>query len=189
MTGIFDGQVDELLREAEKRLRESPAALPRLGPSGSTTNEIPSVDQKPTATRTPLAVRRPQATASRPGSKKDTAGPNWFNLPKTLLTPELRRDWQILRMRGLLDPKHHKKAIPSAPPAYSQVGEIVPGPADPRGARLTRRERRRTIFEQVAATHNADKLTGKYAGIQRGKSSGKKAFYQGVVASRRKRHN
>ncbi|KAM4055641.1 fcf2 pre-rRNA processing domain-containing protein [Hirsutella rhossiliensis] len=187
MPGILDDEVDELLREAEQRLHEIPA-FSRPGPPGSM-NRITALDQKPNTHQAPLAVRQPQATASRAESKNDTAGPNWFNLPKTVLTPEFKRDWQLLRMRGLLDPKHQKKALPSAPPGYSQIGEVISGPADSYGARLTRREKRRTIFEQVTAAHDGDKLKSKYAGIQRSKTSGKKAFYQRLLSQRRKRQN
>lgn len=90
-------------------------------------------------------------------------------------------------MRGLLDPKHQKKALRSAPPEYSQVGEVIAGPADYYSARLSRKDRKRTIFEEVAAAHDKEKLGGKYAGIQRNKTSGKKAFYQRLVSQRRKR--
>ena len=94
-------------------------------------------------------------------------------------------------MRGLLDPKHQKKALRSAPPEYSRIGQVIGGPADFYSARLTRKERKQTIFEEVmsAHAHDGDKLQGKYAGIQRNKTSGKKAFYQRVVSQRRNRQN
>lgn len=92
-------------------------------------------------------------------------------------------------MRGLLDPKHQKKALRSAPPEYSRIGQVIGGPADFYSARLTRKERKQTIFEEVMGAHDGDKLKGKYAGIQRNKTSGKKAFYQRVVSQRRKRQN
>jgi hypothetical protein len=37
--------------------------------------------------------------------KKASAGSNWYNLPATIVTPELKRDLQLLRMRSVLDPK------------------------------------------------------------------------------------
>jgi Fcf2 pre-rRNA processing len=33
-----------------------------------------------------------------------SAGSDWFNLPKTVLTPQLKRDFQLLEMRSVLDP-------------------------------------------------------------------------------------
>lgn len=120
---------------------------------------------------------------------QDTAGKDWFNLPKTEMTPEFKRDWQLLRMRSVLDPKHHKKAFRATAPNYSQVGEVIAGPTDFHSARLTRRERKKSLLEEAMAQHNTHKLKWKYADIQREKSSGKKAFYQRLIAQRRKRQN
>ena len=40
-----------------------------------------------------------------------TAGDAWFNLPATPITPELRNDLKVLRMRSAIDPqRHYKKA-------------------------------------------------------------------------------
>ena len=40
-----------------------------------------------------------------PQDKKATSGSEWYNLPRTSLTPELKRDLQLLKMRSVLDPK------------------------------------------------------------------------------------
>lgn len=55
--------------------------------------------------------------------KKATAGPSWYNLPRTDLTPELKRDLQLLKMRNTLDPhRHYKKENSKAKaPEFSQV--------------------------------------------------------------------
>lgn len=90
-------------------------------------------------------------------------------------------------MRGVLDPKHHKKALRSGPPKYSQVGEIIEGPSDSQRARLARRERKSTILEHMMMEHNDRKLKSKYADIQQVKTSGKKAFYRKLVSERRKK--
>ncbi|KJZ75981.1 hypothetical protein HIM_04437 [Hirsutella minnesotensis 3608] len=183
MPDILDSQVCDLLREAEERLRAEPAS----GLTRPTTQVKDSSEaEKKNATKAELAVRQPQKLAVRRGPEQDNAGPDWFNLAKTDLTPEFKRDWQLLRMRGLLDPKHQKKSLRSDPPAYSRVGEVIPGPADFHGSRLTRKEKKRTIFEEITAAHNSEKLKAKYAGIQRDKTSGKRAFYQRLVSQRRK---
>jgi hypothetical protein len=33
-----------------------------------------------------------------------SAGSDWFNLPKTVVTPQLKRDFQMLELRSVLDP-------------------------------------------------------------------------------------
>lgn len=107
-------------------------------------------------------------------------------MPKTVATNEFKRDWQILRMRGVLDPKHQKKSLHAEMPKYSQVGEIVAGPTDYFSARLTRRERRQNLVEEAMRDYNDTKFKAKYGVIQEQKTSGKKNFYKKVVAQRRR---
>lgn len=102
------------------------------------------------------------------------------------MTPQFKRDWQLLRMSNILDPRHHKKAISAAPPAYSQVGEVVSGPLEKYSARLTKKDRKRTMFEEAMVSFDKSKMKTKYAGIQKTKASGKKGFYKKLVAQRRK---
>lgn len=109
---------------------------------------------------------------------QDDAGPNWFGMPKTTLTKEFKRDWQILRMRGMLDPQHHKKTLHSKAPKYSQVGEIIAGATDSFSSRLTRKEKKQTLLEEVMSTQDRDKLQTKYAGIMKKKQDGRKVFFQ-----------
>lgn len=118
---------------------------------------------------------------------KDSAGSDWFDLPKTVNTNEFKRDWQILRMRGVLDPKHQKKTLRAEVPKYSQVGEIVAGPTDYFSGRLTRRERRQNLVEEAMRDYNDEKFKAKYGAIQEQKMSGKKNFYKKLMAQRRKR--
>lgn len=117
---------------------------------------------------------------------QDTAGSDWFNLPKTDLTTEMKRDWQILRMRNVLDPKQQRKTLRAEPPKYSQVGEIVSGPADFYSGRITRKERKRNLLQEALSDRDETKFRNKYAGIQKDKTSGKKAFYKKLVSQRRK---
>lgn len=102
------------------------------------------------------------------------------------MTPELKRDWQILRMRNILDPKQQKKALRVEPPKYSQVGEVIAGPTDFYSARMTRKERKRNLLQEALSGHNDAKFRNKYAEIQHSKSSGKKAFYRKVLSQRKR---
>ena len=38
-----------------------------------------------------------------------TAGPKWFNMPAQVMTPELKREVQAMRLRNALDPKRFYK--------------------------------------------------------------------------------
>ena len=51
-----------------------------------------------------------------------SAGKEWFDLPATAITPELKNDLRILKMRGALDPsRHYKKNDTKELPKYFQV--------------------------------------------------------------------
>ncbi|TQV92363.1 hypothetical protein V2A60_007052 [Cordyceps javanica] len=186
MAEISKLQVSELLLQAEQRLEAFPKTLAPCSTSSNRPPEAvaPVTAAVPSAQDGTIRIAKNNKTSNT--KTKDSAGSNWFDLPMTVLTPELRRDWQVLRMRGLLDPKHQKKALRAEPPKYSQVGQIVEGPADFFSARLTRKERRQTILGEVMRDQSNDKFKSKYATIQKKKTSGKKAFYQKLVAQRRK---
>ncbi|KAK2873942.1 hypothetical protein FQN49_001972 [Arthroderma sp. PD_2] len=119
--------------------------------------------------------------------EKPTSGPKWFDLPKTVVTPELKRDLQILRMRSVLDPhRHYKKENGKANiPEFSQVGTIVEGPTEFFSARITNKERKKNFAEEVMAVEKeSGRFKRKYAEIQAAKTSGKKAYYKKLKAKR-----
>ncbi|KAM3517917.1 hypothetical protein NHJ13051_008577 [Beauveria bassiana] len=185
MSRISRQQVSELLLQAEHRLQGSPVTnKPCDGALDTIEALAPVAATVPTGEQRLVRIVKNETTSNT--KTKDSAGSNWFDLPKTVLTAELKRDWQILRMRGLLDPKHQKKTLRTEAPKYSQVGQIIEGPADFFSARLARKERRQTILGEVMKDHANDKLKAKYAAIQKKKTSGNKAFYQKLVAQRRK---
>lgn len=111
-------------------------------------------------------------------------------MPRTELTPELKRDLQLLRMRSILNPKQFfKKDTRKDPvPEFCQVGTIVEGRAEFFSGRLTRKERKRTLVEEVLASHDTlAKFKTQYDKVQERKTSGKKAHYKKLMAQRRRR--
>ncbi|KAF2773486.1 Fcf2-domain-containing protein [Teratosphaeria nubilosa] len=120
--------------------------------------------------------------------KKATAGSDWFNLPKTDLTPELKRDLQLLKMRNVLDPHRHykKESGKMQPPVYSQVGTIKEGPTEFFSGRIENKQRKRTLVEEVlAGEQETGRFRRKYGDLQEKKTSGKKAFYKALKAKRK----
>ncbi|KAI1626815.1 Fcf2 pre-rRNA processing-domain-containing protein [Exophiala viscosa] len=119
-----------------------------------------------------------------------SAGPDWFDLPKTNLTPQLKRDLQLIEMRSVLDPhRHYKKNNRKGKiPTFSQTGTVIEGPTEFYSARINKRDRANNFVEEAMAT---EKETGrfkrKYAEIQEAKTSGKKAHYKKLMAKRKKR--
>ncbi|KAH6849714.1 Fcf2 pre-rRNA processing-domain-containing protein [Chaetomium sp. MPI-CAGE-AT-0009] len=201
--GLPDDEIDRLLSEAEARLSgngsldtvavsstaaaaaKTPATV--VAPPAPTAGEQTSVPEKKSEK---LTVRVPQLSQKKKGPK-DTLGADWFNLPRTNLTPELKRDLQALRMRDVaaMGKQFFKKdSRKDLIPEYSQVGTIIAGATDGVNNRLTRKERKRTIVEEILSSENVGKLKSKYQDIQERKRSGKKGYYKKLVAGRRKRN-
>lgn len=119
--------------------------------------------------------------------EKASAGPEWFNLPKTEMTPEFKRDLQLLRMRSVLDPKRHykKESAKARAPEFSQVGTIVEGPTEFFSGRIAKKDRKKTfVAETMALERESGRFKSKYNDIQQSKQSGKKAFYNNLRAKR-----
>ena len=57
--------------------------------------------------------------------KKATSGSEWYNLPRTILTPELKRDLQLLKMRSVLDPKRTFLTSIFFGPIYTLEDEVL----------------------------------------------------------------
>jgi hypothetical protein len=66
------------------------------------------------------------------------------------------------------------------------VGTIIEGPTEFLSARLSNKDRKRTLVEDVLAGENASgRFKAKYGEIQAMKTSGKKQFYKNLKAKRR----
>ncbi|KAF2756154.1 Fcf2-domain-containing protein [Pseudovirgaria hyperparasitica] len=119
--------------------------------------------------------------------KKASAGPQWYNLPKTDLTPEVKRDLQLIQMRGVLDPHRHykKESGKSKAPEFSQIGTIIEGPTEYYSARIQNKDRKRTFVDEVlAAEAQSGRFKKKASDIQMAKASGKKRHYQAMKEKR-----
>ncbi|KAI3845263.1 hypothetical protein MKW98_009329 [Papaver atlanticum] len=92
---------------------------------------------------------------------KDTTGKNWFDMPAQTITPEIKNDFQIIKLRNVIDPKrHYKKGDSNSKelPKYFQMGTVVESQTDFYSGRLTKKERKRSIAEELL--HDA--ALGKY---------------------------
>uniref|UniRef100_A0A1B6JJI1 Fcf2 pre-rRNA processing C-terminal domain-containing protein n=1 Tax=Homalodisca liturata TaxID=320908 RepID=A0A1B6JJI1_9HEMI len=84
--------------------------------------------------------------------REKTRGPQWFNLPATSVTPEVENDLKIIQMRSVLDSKHfYKKNDLKVLPKYFEVGKVLDSPADYYHSRVPKKERKRTIVEELLA--------------------------------------
>lgn len=108
-------------------------------------------------------------------------------MPRTILSSELKSDVKLLKLRNVLDPHRHYRSdsARALAPTFSQTGQIIEGPTEYFSSRLSNKERKRTIVEEVLAK---EKRTGhfrrKYYEIQASKTNGKKAYYKNLKENR-----
>merc|ERR1712137_281253 len=105
--------------------------------------------------------------------RERTAGPGWFNLPATTVTPEIERDLQVLQMRNLIfKDRFYKKSDPL--PKYFQVGTVVDAPVDYYSSRLTKKQRSTTFVDELLKDSEFKKYTKKkYLELQKQNASGR----------------
>ena len=105
----------------------------------------------------------------------------------TGVSPDIKRDLQILKMRGILDPKRHYKKDPGSKlvPNQFQIGTVVQGSTEYVHGRIPNRDQKGTITSEVLA-HEAigGRLRQKYNEIQSAKIRGKKLHYKKLRAQR-----
>lgn len=104
-----------------------------------------------------------------------------------VLTEEIKRDLHILKMRNTLDPKRfYKRDTGRAEiPKYFQFGTIIEGPTEFYSARLTKKQRKETIVDELLADSNSRTyFKKKYLEIQSTKQKGGVNFYKKVVRNR-----
>ncbi|KAF7663668.1 hypothetical protein LDENG_00204250 [Lucifuga dentata] len=84
--------------------------------------------------------------------KDKSTGDKWFNMKAPELTQELKTDLQVLKMRGSMDSKRfYKKNDRDGFPKYFQVGTVVDNPADFYHSRIPKKQRKRTMAEELLA--------------------------------------
>ena len=136
-----------------------------------------------------------QALPSSKKAKKstDTAGAAWGHMRAPQLTTELKRELLLLKMRGALDPKRFYRSADNGKelPKYFQIGTIVAGAEDGAANRLSKRERKGSIMQEMlsdatirkrAKTQFLKVQTASQAGVKRkfkpsqrkGKAGGKR---------------
>ncbi|XP_054996324.1 deoxynucleotidyltransferase terminal-interacting protein 2 [Sorex araneus] len=93
-----------------------------------------------------------QLQKKRRKEKQKTAGDGWFGMKAPELTDELKNDLKALKMRASMDPKRfYKKNDRDGFPKYFQIGTIADNPADFYHSRIPKKQRKRTIVEELLA--------------------------------------
>ncbi|NXD38872.1 TDIF2 protein, partial [Copsychus sechellarum] len=93
-----------------------------------------------------------QLKKQRRAEREKTTGDGWFGMKAPEITSELKNDLKVLKMRASLDPKHfYKKNDRDGLPKYFQVGTVVDSPIDFYHGRIPKKQRKRTIVEELLA--------------------------------------
>uniref|UniRef100_A0A1I7XC66 Probable arginine--tRNA ligase, mitochondrial n=1 Tax=Heterorhabditis bacteriophora TaxID=37862 RepID=A0A1I7XC66_HETBA len=79
-----------------------------------------------------------------------TKGKDWFDMPATELTEEAKRDLELLQMRSALDPlTRYRRNDRTVLPKYFQIGRVVDAPEDYYSSRMTKKERKKTMVDEL----------------------------------------
>ncbi|XP_037017947.2 deoxynucleotidyltransferase terminal-interacting protein 2 [Artibeus jamaicensis] len=100
----------------------------------------------------PYRESKYQLQKKRRKERQKTAGNGWFGMKAPELTDELKNDLKALKMRAGMDPKRfYKKNDRDGFPKYFQIGTIVDNPADFYHSRIPKKQRKKTIVEELLA--------------------------------------
>lgn len=100
----------------------------------------------------PYRESKYQLQKKRRKERQKTAGDGWFGMKAPELTEELKNDLKVLKMRAGMDPKRfYKKNDRDGFPKYFQFGTIVDNPADFYHSRIPKKQRKKTIVEELLA--------------------------------------
>jgi hypothetical protein len=93
-------------------------------------------------------------------------GKGWFDMEPMKLDEKLKRDLKIIQMRNYLDPKRFYKN-PDRNGKILHVGTVIEGPSEYKSARLTNKERRGSLVEEILADSSIKEYTKrKFSDVQ-----------------------
>lgn len=157
-----------------KSIEKSIQSLPRINANLET-----ALQKKPIRIHDPVIPPKKKIT--------ETSDERWFNMKQPEMTPEIKRDLQIIKQRSALDPKRHYKKDKWEIPKFFQMGTIIEGNTEFYSSRLKRKERGKTMVEELLHDDTTKKyFKRKYHEIQQTKTSGRKGFYKKVKNARKK---
>eukprot|EP01095_Lingulamoeba_sp_RSL-Kostka_P012901 TRINITY_DN5214_c0_g1_i1.p1 TRINITY_DN5214_c0_g1~~TRINITY_DN5214_c0_g1_i1.p1 ORF type:complete len:297 (-),score=112.22 TRINITY_DN5214_c0_g1_i1:86-976(-) len=122
--------------------------------------------------------------------KEKTAGKDWYNLPATKMTPEIKRDLILLKNRHLLYRDRFYKAPDSTVlPKYFQIGTVITTAKDYYTSRVPKKQRANSFVDKLLKDSEFRKYTKKkYSEIQKKKQSGNRADFKKKKLGKRRKY-
>lgn len=131
-------------------------------------------------------ITNPPRKADRKKERELDAGKDWFSMKKKELTPELKRDMLVIKNRAVLDRKRHYKKDKWEIPKYFHTGTIIEGNTESLSARLAKRNRGRSLAEEILHDDDLNAyFKKKYYEIQEQKMSGGRRDRRKVIKKRK----
>lgn len=116
------------------------------------------------------------AMSFKKGSKRrkegiDHAGAGWFGMRSTPMSNELKKDLALIRNRNYLDPKRFYKSADKSG-KFVQLGTVIEGASEYYSARLTKKQRRGNLVDDILADpSSSDYAQKKYRNMQQEKTA------------------
>ncbi|CAX43264.1 rRNA-processing protein, putative [Candida dubliniensis CD36] len=175
--------LDDLFADLKKETCSAPAVEDYRSIEKSIQN-LPKINASLESKLDKKPIRIHDPVGAKPAQTSDNG---WFNMKQPEMTPEIKRDLQIIKQRSALDPKRHYKKDKWQIPKFFQMGTIIEGNTEFYSSRLKRKERGKTMVEELLHDDNTKKyFKRKYHEIQQSKTSGRKGFYKKVKNARKK---
>ena len=95
------------------------------------------------------------------------------------MTEELENELKVLELRGSLDPKryYNDKRGKKGRPKFFQIGRMIEGPGESYSSRLSKKNRKRTMVEQLLADAEFQRYNkARFAKLQLSRRRGKFGF-------------
>ena len=118
----------------------------------------------------------------------NSAGKGWFGMVPTPMTEELKTDLAIIWNQNYLDPKRFYKSADKSKNKIIQLGTVMEGSTEFYSSRLTKKQRRDNLTEEIMADPaTADYTKNKYKATQQFKSEKGRNYYKRKLSKRARR--